>query len=135
METKVFKSIFFVLILLISKGGMALNVHYCGGQISEISMAWDAEGCQVKTFLDQRGFEVRKSHCCNDEIVYIQNNTPEISFVLSYDPDLLILPDDKQVLIFVKKFYLNQKKYRSPIFSFLKVKSFFLIVPLFFMVN
>ena len=56
METKVFKSIFFVLILLISKVGMALNVHYCGGQISEISMAWDAEKCQMNSFLDLRGF-------------------------------------------------------------------------------
>lgn len=124
MNSKVLKSIFFVLILLTSKVGLAINIHYCDGQIFELSMAWDAEGYQVKTFLDQRGLEVRKNHCCNDEIVYIQNNTPEISFVLSYDPDLLILPDDKQVFIFVKKFYLNQKKIPKAHFHIPKSKVF-----------
>ena len=62
MHSKVFKSIFFIFILLISKVGMALNVHYCGGQISEISMAWDAEKCQMKSFLYEQGFELRKSN-------------------------------------------------------------------------
>ncbi len=63
-------------------------------------MAWNAEGCQVKSFLDQRGFEVRKSHCCSDEIVYFRNNTPEKVFNLSYNPNLLILPNDNQAFFF-----------------------------------
>ena len=124
MHSKVFKSIFFIFILLISKVGMALNVHYCGGQISEISMAWDKERCQMKSFLDLRGFELRKSHCCNDEILYIQNNTPQKAFDFSYDIDLLILPDDKQVFFFVKELYLNQKELPKSHFLIPKNKIF-----------
>ena len=124
MDTKVFKSIFFVLILLISKVGMALNVHYCGGQISEISMAWDTERCQTKSFLDLRGFELGKSHCCNDETLYIQNNTPLKAFDFSYDLDLLILTDDKQVFFFVEEFYLNQNQLPKSHFLIPKNKIF-----------
>ena len=124
MDTKVFKSIFFVLILFISKVGMALNVHYCGGQISEISMAWDAEKCQMKSFLYNQGFELRKSHCCNNETLYIQNNTPQKAFDFSYDLDLLILTDDKQVFFFVEKFYLNQKELPKSHFLIPKNKIF-----------
>ena len=124
METKVFKSIFFVLILLISKVGMALNVHYCGGQISEISMAWNAEKCQMKSFLDLRGFELRKSHCCNDETLYIQNNTPQKAFDFTYDIDLLILPNYKQVFFFVEEFYLYQKEFPKSHFLIPKNKIF-----------
>ena len=110
MNSRVFKSIFFVLILLISKIGLALNVHHCGGQISEISMAWNAERCHMKSFLDLRGFEVRKSHCCINETLYIQNNTPQKAFDFSYDLDLLILPDDIHSFFFVEEFYLSQKE-------------------------
>ena len=125
MNSRIFKSIFFVLILLISKVGLALNVHYCGAQISEISMAWDAERCQIKSFLDLRGFQVRKSQCCVDEILYLQNNTPLKAFDFSYDLDLLILPS-KQVFIFVEEFYLNQKELLKTHFLIPKGKIFLL---------
>ena len=72
MNSRIFKSIFFVLILLISKVGLALNVHHCGGQISKISMAWNAKRCHMKSFFDLRGSEVRKSHCCKDKILHIK---------------------------------------------------------------
>ena len=124
MNSKIFKSIFFVLILLISKVGLAVNVHYCGAQISEISMAWDAERCQMKSFLDLRGFELRKSHCCNDETLYVQNNTPQKAFDFSYDLDLLILTDDKQVFFFVEEFYLNQNQLPKSHFLIPKNKIF-----------
>ena len=39
------KVIFSVLIFLTSKIWVALNVHYCGGHIQEIALAWNAEGC------------------------------------------------------------------------------------------
>ena len=91
----------------------------------EISMAWDAERCQMKSFLDDQGFELKKSHCCNDETLYIQNNTPTKKLVdFSYDLDLLILIDDKQVFFFVEEFYLNQKEIPKPHFLIPKNKIF-----------
>ena len=41
---------------------------------SEISMAWDAKGCEMQPITDHLGFVV-KNHCCNNERVYVQNNT------------------------------------------------------------
>ena len=39
MYTRSIKAIFFSLIFLTSKIGLALNVHYCGGHIEEIALA------------------------------------------------------------------------------------------------
>ncbi len=38
MNVRVIKAIFFILIFLTSKVGLALNVHYCGDHIAEISV-------------------------------------------------------------------------------------------------
>jgi hypothetical protein len=109
MNAKVLKSIFFVTILLTSKVGLALNIHYCGGQIAEISMAWEAEGCQMSYPLDQQqGFEVKKSHCCDNEIVFIQNNTPQKVFDFSYDLIFPISLETQQNFFLFKKFHLQK---------------------------
>ena len=60
MNSKGFKSIFFIIILITSKVGLAINVHYCCGKIHEISMAWDAKGCQMQPITDHLGFVVKK---------------------------------------------------------------------------
>ena len=110
MSSKGFKSIFFIIILLTSKVGLAINVHYCCGQISEISFAWDAEGCQMQHIIDHRGFVIKKNHCCNDERVYVQNNTPQKTADLSYEINLPILTYEEKGFFLVEEFYLNQKK-------------------------
>ncbi|MBH45445.1 MAG: hypothetical protein CMC93_02375 [Flavobacteriaceae bacterium] len=73
------KAVLFLSILLISKVGMALNVHYCGGKIAEIAFAWNAEGCGMSSDKSQeteRSTTTIKNHCCQDEIVFLQNNEP-----------------------------------------------------------
>ena len=80
MNTNRIKAIFFVLIFLISKIGVALNVHYCGGYIQEIALAWNVEGCGISLEKSQdthQGKEVTKNHCCQDKTVFIQNNEPQ----------------------------------------------------------
>ena len=80
MNTKSIKAIFFVLIFLTSKIGVALNVHYCGGHIQEIALAWNAEGCGMALDKSQDthlGFKDTKNHCCQDKTVFIQNNEPQ----------------------------------------------------------
>ena len=109
MNAKVLKSIFFVIVLLTSKVGLALNIHYCGGQIAEISMAWKAEGCQMSNLSDdQQGFEVKKSHCCDDKTVFIQNNNPQKAFELSYDLNTPISLEKQQNFFLFKKFHLQK---------------------------
>ncbi len=80
MNTNSIKAIFFVLIFLTSKIGVALNVHYCGGHIQEIALAWNVEGCGISLEKSQdthQGLEVTKKHCCQDKTVFIQNNEPQ----------------------------------------------------------
>ena len=80
MNTNSIKAIFFVLIFLISKIGVALNVHYCGGYIQEIALAWNVAGCEIPLEKSQdthQGKEVTKNHCCQDKTVFIQNNEPQ----------------------------------------------------------
>ena len=80
MNTNSIKAIFFVLIFLTSKIGVALNIHYCGGYIQEIALAWNVEGCGISLKKSQdthQGLEVTKNHCCKDRTVFIQNNEPQ----------------------------------------------------------
>ena len=80
MNSKNFKAIFFVLIFLASKVGLALNVHYCGGHIAEIELAWKVEGCGMfseKIEDKDQAISILKKHCCTDETIFIQNNEPQ----------------------------------------------------------
>ena len=89
MNLRSVKAIFFVLIFLTSKIGVALNVHYCGGHIQEIALAWNVEGCGISLEKSQdthQGLEVTKKHCCQDKTVFIQNNEPQ----KTTDSELLI---------------------------------------------
>ena len=80
MNLKSFKVVFFALIFLTSKIGLALNVHYCGGHIEEITLAWNAEGCEMSVEKAQdshQDLKLAKNHCCEDQTVFIQNNEPQ----------------------------------------------------------
>ena len=80
MNLRSVKAIFFILIFLTSKIGVALNVHYCGGHIQEIALAWNAEGCGMALDKSQDthlSFKDTKNHCCQDKTVFIQNNEPQ----------------------------------------------------------
>lgn len=80
MNLRSVKAIFFVLIFLTSKIGVALNVHYCGGHIQEIALAWNVEGCGMSLEKSQdthQGLKLTKNHCCQDKTVFIQNNEPQ----------------------------------------------------------
>ena len=80
MNLRNFKTIFFVLIFLTSKVGLALNVHYCGGDIAEIALAWNVEGCGMSSEKSEdksQAISLFKKHCCADETIFIQNNKPQ----------------------------------------------------------
>ena len=82
MNSKNFKAIFFILIFLVSKVGLALNIHYCGGHIAEIELAWNVEGCGMSSEKSEdksQAISLLKKHCCADETIFIQNNKPQKS--------------------------------------------------------
>ena len=82
MNFKNFKSIFFILILLTSGVGLALNVHYCGGHIAGIKLAWKDEGCRMfSEKIEDKGqaISILQKYCCTNETISIQNNEPQKS--------------------------------------------------------
>lgn len=95
MNVRVIKAIFFILIFLTSKVGLALNVHYCGDHIAEISVVWNVDGCGMsseKSHDKHQDSKVKKNHCCHDELIYIQNNEPQKTTDLEFQVALFAVP-------------------------------------------
>lgn len=95
MNARVTKAIILILIFLTSKVGLALNVHYCGDHIAEISLVWNAEGCGMsveKSHYKHQDFKFKKHHCCQDELIFIQNNEPLETTNLEFQVALFAVP-------------------------------------------
>ena len=71
--------IFLVCILfLTSKVGLAFNVHFCAGSISEISFVWESAGCDMAIHEKQKNthphsHELKSESCCSDRIIVFEN--------------------------------------------------------------
>ena len=110
MKSKSLKAVFFFLIFLTSKIGLALNVHYCGGHIEKIALAWNAQGCVMassKKSDASKDVLVKKNHCCQDETILIQNNEPQ-KF-----SDIISKTQWISVLEFQRKFFVPLENYFS----------------------
>ncbi|MDC1080848.1 hypothetical protein OAQ15_01945 [Flavobacteriaceae bacterium] len=75
--------LFLLIILFVhSKMGMALNFHYCGDHLVQISFALNPKGCGMETsktsYSDTLSFS--QKNCCADEVEIFQNKG-EISFI------------------------------------------------------
>jgi hypothetical protein len=112
MNTKNIKAIFFILIFLTSKIGVALNVHYCGGHIQEISLAWNIEGCGMSTEKSKdthQDVNFTKNHCCQDKTVFIQNNEPQKTG--DFELQTSYFPVPKSITYFFDLSKINLKKF------------------------
>ncbi len=71
-----------LLLFLHSKIGVAINIHYCGDHIAEISWFFDAKGCGMETpqlpSTDQTQFSA--SECCADETILEQDTNNQIHY-------------------------------------------------------
>tara|TARA_B100000965_G_scaffold371917_1_gene361231 strand:- start:473 stop:886 length:414 start_codon:yes stop_codon:yes gene_type:complete len=135
MNTRNSKAVLLTLIFLTSKIGLALNVHYCGGHIEEIALAWNAEGCEMSVQKVQdthQDYKLTKNHCCKDQTILIQNNEPqkmadyELHFAFfGISPNKPFQFDDSKMILLKKlftppKFFVYNNKifllYQSLIF-------------------
>lgn len=76
---KQLRIIILLLFFLQSKIGVAINVHYCGKHIAEISWAFDAKGCgmeKVDLSLCDSDQLTQKS-CCADDVIIAQNDSDQ----------------------------------------------------------
>tara|TARA_B100001057_G_scaffold106812_1_gene104452 strand:- start:986 stop:1402 length:417 start_codon:yes stop_codon:yes gene_type:complete len=80
MNKKQYVSLILALLLMSTRIGFAINVHYCGHQIAKISLASNPFGCGMEIDQDKRLTQYTnfsKTPCCKDQILLLQNNEPQ----------------------------------------------------------
>ena len=73
-------SLILAILLMSTRIGFAINVHYCGDHIAEISLASNPLGCGMEIDQDKRlpkYASFSKTPCCSDQILLLQNNDPQ----------------------------------------------------------
>ena len=73
-------SLFFAAIIFGTRVGFAVNIHYCGNSIAEISIAYNPQKCDMgdgaySQTSDKTSFS--KKSCCADEVFLFQNHEPQ----------------------------------------------------------
>lgn len=97
MNKKQYVSLILALILMSTRIGFAINVHYCGHQIAEISLASNPFGCGMETDQDKRFSKhtnFSKTPCCKDQILLLQNNEPQ---KFEIDSNLVLFGVEKSI--------------------------------------
>ena len=80
MNKKQFSSIILALMILGTRVGFALNVHYCGSQIAAISLASHPSNCGMEMEENEKLPETTsftKTSCCKDDTLLFQNHEPQ----------------------------------------------------------
>ena len=73
-------SLFFAALIFCTRVGFAVNIHYCGNSIAEISIAYNQQKCDMgdgaySQTSDKTSFS--KKSCCADEVFLFQNHEPQ----------------------------------------------------------
>ncbi|ESU29378.1 hypothetical protein FLJC2902T_07750 [Flavobacterium limnosediminis JC2902] len=91
---KINKHISFVLamLILVSNVGLAFNVHYCGGELAEISLDYKkSEPCEVKEIEKQEtccASSDEHDTCCSNSKVDLKKSLSDEVIVKSFQLDL-----------------------------------------------
>jgi hypothetical protein len=102
-------SLLLAFFLLVSNMGFAFNVHYCGDDVSSVSLK--------TAFLSQNsednccGIVKKKSHCCNDKVVHFQKKADHLILKsFSFNPDFTFLIEEWNPIAFfaIKNFKNSQ---------------------------
>ena len=80
MKMKQLVSLFLALLIFGTRVGFALNLHYCGDRIAEISFAQNPLKCGMEMSQDkasQNEHSFSKKACCKDTTLLFQNQEPQ----------------------------------------------------------
>ena len=97
MNKKQYVSLILALLLMSTRIGFAINVHYCGHQIAQISLASNPFGCGMEIDQDKqlpKHANFSKTPCCKDQILLLQNNEPQ---KFEIDPNLVFSGIEKAI--------------------------------------
>ena len=108
MNNKKLISLLLAVLLMSTRIGFALNIHYCGTHIAEISLASNPFNCGMEESTESKlpqNSKVTKSSCCADETILYQNQEPQ-----KYETDgQLKFPNAPLVTVFELKDYFIDK--------------------------
>ncbi len=80
MKIKQLISLMLSLLIFGTRVGFALNVHYCGDRIAEVSFAFSTANCGMESKQDSTvplKTEFSKKPCCKDNTILFQNHEPQ----------------------------------------------------------
>lgn len=91
MKIKRHISLLLAMLILVSNVGLAFNVHYCGGEIASVSLAYKSEmPCMEQSDAENSCCAAieKKDSCCSDSKVDLKKNTTDNIIVKSFQLDL-----------------------------------------------
>ena len=102
MKFKKHISIFLAVLLLVSNVGLAFNVHYCGGEISSVSLNSTLPSVQSEKGCCEKKVASKKDSCCKDKKVVIQKKgdngiIKSFSFQMDY---AFVIPETHSVCFY-----------------------------------
>lgn len=80
MNSKQLISLILSFLMLGTKVSYALNIHYCGEQIAEVTFAYSEANCYMEKQKNHKAYletKISKKSCCNDSTVLFQNHEPQ----------------------------------------------------------
>jgi hypothetical protein len=102
MKFKKHISIFLAVLLLVSNVGLAFNVHYCGGEISSISLNSTLQSVQNEKGCCGKKIISKKDSCCKDKKIVFQKKTDNgVVKSFSFQFDYAFLVPDCQPAVFI----------------------------------
>ncbi|PVX45195.1 hypothetical protein C8C85_0974 [Flavobacterium sp. 103] len=111
MKFKRHISIFLAVLLLVSNVGLAFNVHYCGGEISSVSLNSTLPSMQSEKGCCEKKVVSKKDSCCKDKKILIQKKVDNgIVKSFSFQFDYVFLAPEFHAVVFkaVPSFKNNQ---------------------------
>jgi len=130
---KAIRILLLCIVFLASNVGFALNIHFCGGSVSEISFIWNKAGCDMpddhKNDSDQYSKNFKDEDCCNDEILIVQKTDSErisVKQINNFSDNFSILLSNASFVkeVFFTNLNLKKIKYPPPAKLFLLFSSF-----------
>lgn len=91
MKIKRHISLLLAMLILVSNVGLAFNVHYCGGEIASVSLAYKSGmPCMEQSDAESSccAATEKKDSCCSDSKVDLKKNTTDNIIVKSFQLDL-----------------------------------------------
>ncbi|HKO78575.1 MAG TPA: hypothetical protein VJU52_15270, partial [Flavobacterium sp.] len=89
------------ILLLVSNVGLAFNVHYCGGEISSISLNSTFPSLQSEKGCCEKKVVSKKDSCCKDKKIVVQKKSDNgIVKSFSFQFDYVYVVSEFQPVVF-----------------------------------